>query len=45
VRACARARLGREELDRRAAAVVSAYAANADELSRLAVDGSAPGGA
>jgi hypothetical protein len=45
VRAGASARLGREELDRRAAAVVSAYAANADELSRLAVDGSIPGGA
>jgi 2-polyprenyl-6-methoxyphenol hydroxylase-like FAD-dependent oxidoreductase len=37
------ARLGREELDRRAAAVVSAHAANVDELSRLAVDGSIPG--
>jgi 2-polyprenyl-6-methoxyphenol hydroxylase-like FAD-dependent oxidoreductase len=44
-RAGAGARLGREELDRRAAAVVSAYAANADELSRLAVDGSIPASA
>src|SRR6516225_6226517 len=43
VRAGAGARLGREELDRRAAAVVSAYAANADELSRLTVDGGIPG--
>jgi 2-polyprenyl-6-methoxyphenol hydroxylase-like FAD-dependent oxidoreductase len=34
--------LDREELGRRAAAVVSAYAANADELSRLTVDGSIP---
>jgi len=39
------ARPDREELDRRAAAVVSAYAANAEELSRLAVDGSIPGSA
>ena len=38
-------RLDREELDRRAAAVVNAYAANAAELSRLAVDGRIPGGA
>ena len=45
MRAGAGARLGREELDGRAAAVVSAYAANADELSRLAVDGSIPGSA
>ena len=36
--------LDRKELDRRAAAVVNAYSANADELSRLAVDGSIPGG-
>ena len=43
MRAGAGARLDREELDRRAAAAVSAYAANADELSRLAVDGSIPG--
>ena len=43
MRAGAGARLGREELDRRAAAVVSAYAANADELSRLTVDGGIPG--
>lgn len=35
--------LDREELDRRAAAAVIAYAANADELSRLAVDGSIAG--
>jgi len=39
------ARPDREELDRRAVAAVSAYAANADELSRLAVDGSIPGSA
>jgi 2-polyprenyl-6-methoxyphenol hydroxylase-like FAD-dependent oxidoreductase len=45
VRATTGARPGRKELDRRAAAAVSAYAANADELSRLAVDGSNPGGA
>jgi hypothetical protein len=45
VRAGAGARLGREELDRRAAAVVSAYAGAHDELSRLAVDGSIPGSA
>ena len=45
MRAGGGARLDREELDRRAAAVVSAYAANADELSRLAVDGSIRGGA
>jgi 2-polyprenyl-6-methoxyphenol hydroxylase-like FAD-dependent oxidoreductase len=45
VRAGPAPRLGREELDRRAAAVVSAYAANADELSRLAVDGSIPASA
>jgi 2-polyprenyl-6-methoxyphenol hydroxylase-like FAD-dependent oxidoreductase len=44
VRASADARLGREELDRRAAAVVSAHAANVDELSRLTVDGCIPGG-
>jgi 2-polyprenyl-6-methoxyphenol hydroxylase-like FAD-dependent oxidoreductase len=43
MRAGAGARLDREELDRRAAAAVSAYTANADELSRLAVDGSIPG--
>ena len=43
MRAGAGARLDREELDRRAASAVSAYAANADELSRLAVDGSIPG--
>jgi 2-polyprenyl-6-methoxyphenol hydroxylase-like FAD-dependent oxidoreductase len=36
--------VGREEIDRRAAAVVSAYAANADELTRLTVDGAIPGG-
>jgi len=45
MRAGAGARLDREELNRRAAAVVSAYAANAEELSRLAVDGSIPGSA
>jgi len=45
VRPATGARPGRKELDRRAAAAVSAYAANADELSRLAVDGSNPGGA
>lgn len=39
------ARLNREELDRRAAAAVSAYARAHDELSRLPVDGSIPGGA
>jgi 2-polyprenyl-6-methoxyphenol hydroxylase-like FAD-dependent oxidoreductase len=43
MRAGAGTRLDREELDRRASAVVRAYAANADELSRLAVDGSIPG--
>ena len=43
MRAGAGARLDRDELDRRAAAAVSAYAANADELSRLAADGSIPG--
>jgi 2-polyprenyl-6-methoxyphenol hydroxylase-like FAD-dependent oxidoreductase len=45
MRADACARPDREELNRRAAAVVSAYAANADALSRLTVDGSIPGGA
>jgi 2-polyprenyl-6-methoxyphenol hydroxylase-like FAD-dependent oxidoreductase len=45
MRSGAGAQLDREELDRRAAAAVSAYAANADELSRLAVDGSIPGSA
>src|SRR5262245_5088140 len=43
MRAGAGARLDRKELDRRAAAAVSAYAANANELSRLPVDGSMPG--
>ncbi len=37
-------RLDRNELDSRAAAVVNAYASNADELSRLTVDGDVPGG-
>lgn len=44
LRAGAGAPLERKELDRRAAAAVSAYAANAHELSRLAVDGSIPVG-
>ena len=43
MRTSAGVRPDREELDRRAAAVVSAYAANAVELSRLAVDGAIPG--
>jgi 2-polyprenyl-6-methoxyphenol hydroxylase-like FAD-dependent oxidoreductase len=43
MRASAGARLDLEELDRRAAASVSAYARAHDELSRLAVDGSLPG--
>ena len=42
MRAGAGARLGREELDRRAAAAVSAYAANAGELSRLSVMAASP---
>ena len=45
VRAVAGVRPSREELDRRAAAVVSAYAGAHAELSRLAVDGRIPGGA
>jgi 2-polyprenyl-6-methoxyphenol hydroxylase-like FAD-dependent oxidoreductase len=45
MRASTGARPDREELDRRAAAAVSAYAANADELSRLAVDCSVLGSA
>ena len=35
--------LEREEINHRAAAVVNAYAANAEELSRLAVDSGIPG--
>lgn len=42
MRATGTTRLDREEIDRRAAAVVSAYAGSADELSRLTIDGSIP---
>jgi 2-polyprenyl-6-methoxyphenol hydroxylase-like FAD-dependent oxidoreductase len=45
MRAGTSVRPDREELDRRAAAAVSAYARAHDELSRLAVDGSIPGSA
>jgi 2-polyprenyl-6-methoxyphenol hydroxylase-like FAD-dependent oxidoreductase len=43
VRARASALVARDELDRRSAAVMSAYAANADELAELTMDGTAIG--
>lgn len=43
VRARAGVQVPREELDRRSAAVMSAYAANADELAELTVDGTGIG--
>jgi 2-polyprenyl-6-methoxyphenol hydroxylase-like FAD-dependent oxidoreductase len=43
VRAGAGAQLDRDELDRRAAAAVSAYARTHEELSRLTIEGSIPG--
>jgi 2-polyprenyl-6-methoxyphenol hydroxylase-like FAD-dependent oxidoreductase len=45
VRAKAEGHVTREELDRRAAAAMSGYAANAEELARLTIDGRPPSGA
>lgn len=44
VRAKAEGHVTQDELDRRSAAVVGGYAANAEELARLTIDGSPPAG-
>jgi hypothetical protein len=42
VRARTEGQVGQEQLDRRAAAVMGGYAANAEELARLTTDGRPP---